>query len=199
MLDPISLAHTLGYLGIGTVIFTETGLLVGLMLPGDSLLFSAGFIASLGYLNIVPLCIIAFLAAAAGDSVGYALGKKYGPKIFTQEHSFFFDKQHIARAQAFYQKHGGKTIVLARFMPIIRTVAPVLAGVGTMRYSTFLSYNILGALLWTCGVTLMGYFLGYALPHADTYVLPIVGLIVFVSILPSAIPIAKRYLSKKQK
>ena len=199
MFNPVALAHTLGYLGIGAVIFTETGLLVGLMLPGDSLLFSAGFIASLGYLQVVPLCLIAFLAAALGDSVGYALGKKYGPKVFTKEHSLFFDKEHIARAQAFYEKHGGKTIILARFMPMIRTIAPILAGVGSMRYRTFLTYNLLGALLWTCGTTLLGYFLGSTVPHADKFVLPIVGLIVFVSILPSAIPLAKRYLVRKQK
>ena len=199
MFNPVALAHTLGYLGIGAVIFTETGLLVGLMLPGDSLLFSAGFIASLGYLQVVPLCFIAFLAAALGDSVGYALGKKYGPKVFTKEHSLFFDKEHITRAQAFYKKHGGKTIILARFMPMIRTIAPILAGVGAMRYRTFLTYNLVGALLWTCGTTLLGYFLGSTVPHADKFVLPIVGLIVFVSILPSAIPLAKRYLVRKQK
>lgn len=199
MFDPVALAHTLGYLGIGAVIFTETGLLVGLMLPGDSLLFSAGFISSLGYLHIAPLCAVAFIAAAVGDSVGYAIGKTYGPKVFTKEHSFFFDKQHVARAQEFYKKHGGKTIVFARFMPLIRTIAPVLAGVGSMRYSAFLTYNVLGAALWAGGVTLAGYFLGKTVPHADKLIIPFIAAIVVLSVIPSLIPIVKRYRNTKQK
>ncbi len=199
MIDTIAWARALGYLGIAAVIFTETGLLVGIVLPGDSLLFSAGFVASLGYGAIVPLVAFSFLAAVLGDSTGYALGKKYGPKIFSKEQSLFFDKQHVARAEAFYKKHGGKTIILARFLPVIRTFAPVLAGVGSMRYRTFLAYNIAGAALWTGSMTLAGYFLGTAIPNADRYVLPIIAVIVIASFLPAAIPFAKRYMIRNKK
>ena len=192
MLDTIELVKTLGYVGLTSLIFTETGLLIGLLLPGDSVLFSAGFLASMEYLHLLPLFLLTFCAAVLGDSVGYALGKKYGPKIFVKEKSLFFDKQHIERAQRFYTKHGGKTVILARFIPIIRTLAPVLAGVGAMRYKTFLAYNIVGGFLWTTSVLGLGYFLGKTIPNADKYVLPIVAGIIFVSLIPPAISFIKQ-------
>ena len=182
--DLISLIKTAGYLGLFGIVFAESGLLVGFFLPGDSLLFTAGFLASQGYLNIILLVSILFIAAVSGDSVGYAFGRRIGPRLFTRENSFFFHKQHIERAQRYYELHGGKTILLARFMPIVRTCAPVVAGVGRMQYTRFLFYNLLGGALWAAGLTLFGYYLGSAVPHADRYITPIVLAIIFLSCLP---------------
>ena len=133
MFDLIAIIKTTGYIGIFSIIFAESGLLIGLFFPGDSLLFTAGFLASQGFLRISILMAGSFVAAVIGDSVGYSFGLRMGPKIFKKEDSFFFHKDHLLRAQNFYAKHGGKAIILARFMPIVRTFAPILAGVGNMR------------------------------------------------------------------
>ncbi|OGE81665.1 MAG: hypothetical protein A2826_01525 [Candidatus Doudnabacteria bacterium RIFCSPHIGHO2_01_FULL_43_23] len=178
---------TIGLLGVIGVIFAETGLLIGFFLPGDSLLFTAGFLASRDFLNFPGLLIGSFIAAVVGDSVGYAFGKRVGPAIFRKEESFFFSKENINRARVFYERHGGKTIILARFMPVVRTFAPILAGVGRMSYTHFLAYNIVGGLFWTVGLTTLGYFLGSILPDPDKYILPIIGLIIILSILPAVI------------
>ena len=182
--DLMSLIQTVGYLGVFAIVFVESGLLVGFFFPGDSLLFTAGFLASQGFFDIKVLIIGCFIAAVAGDSGGYFIGKKFGPKIFTKEDSLFFQKKHLTRAQNFYDKHGGKTIILARFMPVVRTFAPVVAGVGAMQYRRFLMFNLIGAVLWAIGITLAGYYLGNLVPDVDKYLLPIIGAIVFVSILP---------------
>jgi membrane-associated protein len=166
-------------------VFTESGLLFGFFLPGDSLLFTAGFLASQGFLNIWVLMIGCFIAAVTGDSVGYYIGHRYGKRLFNKEDSLLFHKDHLLKAQAFYKKHGGKTIILARFMPFIRTFAPVVAGIGDMKYSSFLTYNIIGGLLWAGGVTYAGYELGRIIPDVDKYLLPIIGLIVIVSTGPA--------------
>ncbi len=179
------LIKTFGYLGITLVIYAESGLLVGFFLPGDSLLFTAGFLASQGYLHIALLIALTFTAAVLGDSTGYWFGKKIGPKIFTKEDSFFFRKSHIEKSKAFFQTHGKKTIILARFVPIVRTFAPILAGVGEMDYRTFIAYNLVGGALWTIGITAAGYFLGRLIPDVDKYLLPIIGLIVLLSLLPA--------------
>jgi membrane-associated protein len=191
MFNLTSLIQTAGYAGLAGIVFAESGLLVGFFLPGDSLLFTAGFLASQGFLNVWVLAPLLFVAAVAGDSVGYAFGNKVGPKIFTKEDSLFFHKSHLIKAQAFFEKHGGKTIILARFIPVVRTFAPVLAGVGKMRYSTFLVYNIIGAFAWAVGLTFLGYFLGSAIPNIDRYLLPIIALIIFLSILPTLIPLIR--------
>lgn len=191
------LIRTIGYVGVCAIVFAETGLFFGAFLPGDSLLFTAGFLASQGYLNIVILAVTTCIAAIIGDSVGYAFGRKVGPMIFRREDSFLFHKDHIRRAQEFYERHGGKTLILARFMPIIRTFAPIVAGVGEMRYRAFLAYNVIGGVLWTIGLTLLGYFLGRAVPNVDRYLLPIIVLIVILSVLPSAITLMKNYKKKK--
>lgn len=191
MFDLVTLIKTTGYLGIFAIIFSESGLLIGFFLPGDSLLFTAGFLASQGFFKIVPLMILTFIAAVTGDSVGYTFGRRVGPKIFTRDDSLFFHKDHLDRAQKFYQKHGGKTIVLARFMPVVRTFAPIVAGVGKMHYPTFLVYNIAGGLLWAVGLSGAGYFLGNAIPNIDRYLIPIVIGIIITSILPTAIHILK--------
>jgi membrane-associated protein len=168
-------------------VFAESGLLVGFFLPGDSLIFTAGFLASQGLFEIGPLAVMLFIAAVSGDSFGYWCGKRFGPSIFSRRGSLLLDRSHVDRAEAFYARHGGKTIVLARFVPIVRTFAPILAGVGSMRYRTFLAYNLIGGAVWALGLSWMGYFLGARIPHVDRYLLPIVALIVIASIAPSAI------------
>lgn len=191
MFDIITLIKTAGYLGIAGILFAESGLFVGFFLPGDSLLFTAGFLASQGYLHIVPLMILSFVAAVAGDSVGYAFGRRVGPAIFRREDSLLFHKDHIERARVFYERHGGKAIILARFMPIVRTFAPILAGVGRMRYGMFAAYNIIGGLLWTIGLSGLGYFLGNTIPDVDKYLLPIILGIIFISVAPSLFHVLK--------
>lgn len=176
---------TIGYIGIFAVIFAESGLLVGIIFPGDSLLFTAGFLSSQGFFDITTLVLLCFVAAVIGDSVGYTFGRRVGRRFFSQEKSFFFNPENVVRAQKFYDKHGGKTIILARFIPGVRTLAPILAGVGDMRYSTFLSYNIVGGLIWAVGITLLGYYLGSAIPGIDKYLLPILLFIIFISVIPS--------------
>lgn len=182
--DLVELIKAAGYLGVFTIVFLESGLLIGFFFPGDSLLFTAGFLASQGYLDIRILIIGCFVFAVLGDSIGYYIGKKLGPKIFTKENSLFFHKKYLERAQKFYDKHGGKTIILARFVPIIRAFAPVVAGVGKMDYRKFLIFNLAGGILWAIGVTLAGYYLGSLIPDVDKYLLPIVGLIIIASVLP---------------
>ncbi|MEK7646306.1 MAG: VTT domain-containing protein [Patescibacteria group bacterium] len=184
-LDPSTIISTVGTLGVIGIIFTETGLLIGFFLPGDSLLFTAGFFASQGYVSLWGLLIGTFLAAVVGDTVGYHIGRKIGPAIFTREDSLFFNKKHIARAQQFYEKHGKKTIILARFMPIIRTFAPVVAGIGNMNYRTFLAFNVIGGLLWTWGMVWLGYGLGSLIPNPDRYIIPVVLVIIAVSSFPA--------------
>lgn len=186
-LDLTLLIKTVGYIGLFGIVFAESGLFIGFFLPGDSLLFTAGFLASGGFLNIWILAPMVFIAAVLGDNVGYAFGKRVGPAIFRKEDSFFFNKDHLERARGFYQKHGGRTLILARFLPVIRTFAPILAGVGEMHYRTFLFYNIAGGALWSLGLSLLGYYLGSLFPDVDRYLLPIVFGIIILSILPGAI------------
>ena len=187
MFDIVSLIKTIGYFGIFGFIFAESGLFVGFFLPGDSLLFTAGFLASQGFLNIWALVIVTFISAVVGVSVGYAFGKKVGPAIFNKEDSLFFKKEYLERARIFYDRHGGKTLILARFMPFVRTFAPILAGVGKMRYGAFLFYNIIGGFLWAVGLCVLGYFLGEAVPNVDRYLLPIIAAIVLLSVAPGFI------------
>jgi membrane-associated protein len=180
------LIQSLGYFGVWAIIFAESGLLIGFFLPGDSLLFTAGFLCSQDLLNIWILMIGCFVAAVAGDSVGYYTGRQFKSRLFKREDSWFFHKKHLVKAQKFYDQHGKKTIVLARFLPVIRTFAPIVAGMGSMHYPTFLTYNLLGGLLWTVTLPLLGYFLGRLIPDVDRYLLPVIVLIVVVSLLPSA-------------
>jgi membrane-associated protein len=167
VLDPQRLIDTVGLLGIFGVVFAESGLLVGFFLPGDSLLFTAGFLASSPtsvpanlHLPLLPLLIGVFIAAVAGDQVGYLFGQRVGPAIFRRPESRFFKQDNVDKAQGFFDKYGPKTIVLARFVPVVRTFTPIVAGVSRMKYRTFVAYNIVGGALWAFGVTLLGYFLG---------------------------------------
>jgi len=145
--DLKNLIETVSYIGVFGIVFVESGLLVGFFLPGDSLLFTAGFLASQGLFNITILGLGCFIAAVAGDSVGYFIGQKFGKKLYNRKNSKLFNKEHLVKAQKFYDKHGGKTIIIARFMPIIRTFAPVVAGMADMKYSTFLFFNLFGGFL----------------------------------------------------
>lgn len=189
--DLKSFIETAGYIGIFTIVFVESGLLIGFFLPGDSLLFTAGFLSSTGVFDITLLAIGCFIAAVAGDTGGYYIGHKFGKKLYERENSRLFKKQHLLAAQKFYEKHGGKAIILARFMPVIRTFAPVVAGMADMKYQTFLFFNIFGGLLWAIGITLTGYFLGSLIPDVDKYLLPIVGTIILVSVAPGLIHFLK--------
>lgn len=167
------------------MVFAESGLLVGFFLPGDSLLFTAGFLASQGVFYLPILMALCFIAAVTGDSVGYAFGHRVGRRIFNRPESLLFHRHNLLRAEKFYEQHGGKAIVLARFLPVIRTFAPILAGVGAMHYKTFLAYNVLGGALWAIGLPLLGYFLGSFIPDPDRYLLPVVVLIITLSIMPT--------------
>lgn len=184
--------ETIGYVGLFLVIFAETGLLVGFFLPGDSLLFTAGFLAStdvgISIWWLVPIC---FVAAVTGDAVGYAFGHRVGRNLFRRPESRIFKPEHLQRAEAFFLQYGGKAVVLARFIPVVRTFVPVIAGVGAMPYSKFAAYNVIGAVLWAIGLPLAGYYIGEAIPSVDRYLLPIIGLIILLSIAPTALHIWK--------
>ncbi len=185
-----------GVIGVALVVFAESGLLIGFFLPGDSLLFTAGFLTHQGLLdvNIHLFVLILFLAAAAGDSVGYIFGHKVGRRLFRRKDSLLFRQENLQHAENFYEKHGSKTIVIARFIPIVRTFAPIVAGIGKMDYKTFLTFNLIGAFLWAVGLTYVGYFtaswLG-SMIDIDHYLLPIVAVIILISILPPVIHILK--------
>ena len=193
MFDLTSLVQTAGYLGLFAIIFAESGLLVGFFLPGDSLLFTAGFLASQGFLRIEVLVPLLFAAAFVGDSAGYLFGKKVGPKVFSRPKSLWFNPANVDKTRAFFERYGAKTIVLARFIPVVRTFAPIMAGVGEMKYKTFVTYNFIGALLWAAGLTLAGYFFGQVIPDADKYVLPVVALIILASLAPPAWHYIRRF------
>ncbi len=192
LLDPQKIIVAFGLIGIISIIFIETGLFFGFFFPGDSLLFTAGFFASQDLLPLSVLLFGTFLAAIVGDSVGYWTGKKVGPALFTREDSLFFKKKYISDAQHFYEKYGKKTIILARFVPIIRTFAPIVAGIGNMQYRIFITYNIIGAFIWTFGITLLGYFLGKTIPNVDKYLIPIIIFIVLTSFIPAIAHLFKK-------
>jgi membrane-associated protein len=178
-----------GYILLVAIVFTETGLLVGLFLPGDSLLITAGLLAGAGKLNIWLINVLVIAAAIVGDSTGYAIGKRLGPRIFTRPKSLLFNPKHVARTQHFYEKYGAKTIVIARFVPIVRTFAPVLAGVGQMRYRRFLFYNVAGGIGWVASMTWAGYLLGQAVPNISKHMHVVVIVIIILSCVPIAVEI----------
>jgi len=180
-----------GLLVLALIVFAETGLLVGFFLPGDSLLFFAGFLASAAGGRVLPgglpvVAVVAFLAAVVGDQVGYLIGRRVGPSVFTRPRSRVFDPDNVVRAQAFFDRHGSKTIVLARFVPVVRTFTPVIAGVGRMRYRTFIAFNVIGGFIWAVGVTTLGFYLGNVAFIKNNIELVAV-LIVAISVAPMAI------------
>jgi membrane-associated protein len=178
-----------GYALLVAIVFAETGLLIGCFLPGDSLLITAGLLAAAGHLNIWWLNGLLIAAAIVGDSVGYAIGVRLGPRIFTRQKSLLFNPKHVERTRLFYERYGSKTIVIARFVPIIRTFAPVLAGVGTMQYRRFLFYNVAGGIGWVVSMSWAGYFLGRTVPNISRHMHILVIVIIVLSCVPIAVEI----------
>ncbi len=179
------------------IVFCETGLVVTPFLPGDSLLFVTGTIAGAGMLNPLLLCLVLIVAAVLGDTVNYFIGRKMGPAVFKRPDARFFKQEYLRKTQQFYDKHGGKTIIIARFMPIIRTFAPFVAGVGTMQYSRFIAYNIIGGVAWVVGLIAAGFFLGNIQWVKTNLTLVVLG-IIFVSILPGIIEFIRHKLRQRQ-
>ena len=186
-----------GLIGLVAVVFAETGLMVGFFLPGDSLLVTAGLFAAKGDLNIVWLNLALMAAAIAGDATGYWIGRRAGQALYSRPNSFFFRKQHLVKTHEFYEKHGGKTIVIARFVPIIRTFAPVVAGAAEMTYRQFALYNIAGGIGWVASMTLIGYFLGRAVPDIDKHIHIVVAVVIFLSLLPGIISILREKMKAR--
>jgi membrane-associated protein len=186
-----------GLVGLVAVVFAETGLMVGFFLPGDSLLVTAGLFAAKGDLNIVWLNLALMAAAIAGDATGYWIGRRAGQALYSRPNSFFFRKQHLVKTHEFYEKHGGKTIVIARFVPIIRTFAPVVAGAAEMTYRQFAVYNVAGGIGWVASMTLTGYFLGRAVPDIDKHIHIVVAVVILLSLLPGIISILREKMKSR--
>ncbi len=182
-----TIIRDIGLIGVVAIVFAENGLLVGFFLPGDSLLFTAGFLASQGYFDVTTLTVLVVLASIVGVSVGYAVGQRWGRRLFQRPDSRFFKRENLEKAHAFYERHGGLAVILARFIPVVRTFAPVVAGIAAMRYVAFTLYNVVGGILWAGGLTLAGYWLGTKVEGVDRYLLPIVALIIVLSILPGLV------------
>ncbi len=191
--DLSQIIQTVGYIGLFAIVFAESGLFFGFFLPGDSLLLTAGLLASQGQLEIAALLVILPVAAILGDNVGYWFGKRTGSRIFSRDDSLLFRRKNLLAARAFYDRHGGKTIVLARFMPFIRTFAPIVAGAVEMPFRRFFAFNVIGGLLWGVGVTLAGYYLGQVIPDIDRYFLAVVFVVIVISALPALLHLVKEY------
>jgi membrane-associated protein len=185
MFDVKHIIESGGLLVISLIVFAESGLLIGFFLPGDTLLFTAGFFASQGQLHIGVLLITIILSAIIGDNVGYQIGKRTGPKIFTKKDGIIFRKEYIENAEAFYQKHGGKTIILARFVPVVRTFAPVVAGVGNMDRRKFIIFNIIGGASWGASITLLGFWLGSRINNIEAYIMPVFLFAILITWAPA--------------
>jgi membrane-associated protein len=177
-----------GYIGLTTIIFAETGLLVGFFLPGDSLIVTAGLLAATtGAFNVWLLGLLLTVASIVGNTSGYAIGKAAGPRLFTRENSLLFNKKHLYRAHEFYERHGGKTVIIARFMPIVRTFVPVVAGMGAMDYRRYTIFNVIGGIGWIWSMLFIGYFLGRYIPGVDQHVETVIIIVIFLSLLPGII------------
>ena len=197
ILDPETIISTGGLALIAFIVFAESGLLFGFFFPGDTLLFLAGTLAAQGQLPLAPTIIVIMLSAILGGQVGYIIGNRAGPKLFKKREGILFRQEYLQRAEVFYETHGGKTIMLARFIPIIRTFAPVVAGMGNMDRRKFAFYNILGSGVWGIGVTMAGYFFGQLIPDIDKYILPVIGLIMVFSFGPAVYHIIKDPKSRR--
>ena len=180
-----------GYAVLVAIVFVETGLLVGFFLPGDSLLITAGLVAATGALNIWWLNVLLIVAAVVGDSVGYTIGWRAGPRLFTRPKSRLFNPKHVERTRAFYARHGAKTIVIARFVPIIRTFAPVVAGVGQMEYRRFIFYNVAGGVGWVTSMTWAGYLLGQTVPNISDHIHIVVLIVILLSLIPIVVELVR--------
>jgi membrane-associated protein len=185
--DVRGLVQAGGYIALAIIVFTETGLMIGFFLPGDSLLVTAGLFAAKGDLNIVVLNVLLMFCAITGDATGYYIGKKLGPALFRKEDSLLFKKKHLIATQEFYERHGGKTIIIARFVPIIRTFAPVVAGMAGMQYRRFALFNIIGGVGWVFSMTMLGYLLVTLFPATEKHIEKVILIVIFLSLLPGII------------
>jgi membrane-associated protein len=191
--DVKELVRWAGYPGMTLIVFSETGLMVGFFLPGDSMLVTAGLFASQGIFNILWLNLLLICAAVTGNATGYLIGKKSGPALYSKEDSRFFKRNHLIKTREFYEKYGGITIIMAQFMPFARTFAPVVAGIAEMPYMRFAGFNLIGAVSWVMSMTLIGYFLGSVIPGIDKHIELVIIAIIFISLLPGII----KYLQVK--
>jgi len=189
--DVEALVRIGGLMALIAIVFVETGLFLGFFLPGDSLLVTAGLFAARGDLGLWSIFLFVSLAAIVGDTVGYTIGARTGPKIFTREDSLLFHKKHLITTKEFYDRYGGVTIIIARFMPIVRTFAPLVAGVGGMEYRRFVFYNVAGGVGWVVSMTSLGYFLGKAVPGIDRHIHVVIAVVIFLSLLPGIIKLAR--------
>lgn len=197
-LDPQTIIATGGLALIAFMVFAESGLLFGFFFPGDTLLFAAGLIASQGQFSIFAAVGVIVVSAAAGGQAGYYIGQRFGVRLFRKKDGLIFRHEYIEQAEAFYEKHGGKTIILARFVPIVRTFAPVVAGIGAMNLKRFTFYNIIGSTIWGVGVTLLGYYFGRYIPNIDKLLLPIIAFVMLASFAPALYHIIKDPASRKK-
>jgi len=205
MLDPKHLLETFGVLGLFAIVFAETGLLIGFFLPGDSLLVLAGLVCAVGaqsnldvHLNLAVVLVGLFVSAVAGAQTGYFIGKKAGPALFSRPDSRLFKQEYVDKAQHYFDKYGPKTIVLARFIPIVRTFSNPMAGVGGMPLRSFTTYNLIGGALWTIGVTMVGFVLGKTIPSAEDHLLVIEGIIILLSLLPIGIEVVRHRRTRER-
>jgi membrane-associated protein len=194
--DVESLVRVGGLVGLTAIVFAETGLLIGFFLPGDSLLVTAGLFAARGDLEVVPMIVVLSIAAIVGDTVGYNIGARAGPKLFTRPDSLLFNRKHLITTKEFYERHGPFTIVIARFIPILRTFAPVVAGVGSMEYTRFIVYNVAGGIGWVVTTVLGGYFLGQMVPNIHDHIHKVIAVVIVLSLLPAIIKVAKEKLKR---
>jgi membrane-associated protein len=190
------LIRLVGFYGLILIVFAETGLLVGFFLPGDSLLITAGLFAARGDLDFTMLLVTLIPAAIVGNATGYYIGHRTGKALYSRPNSLLFRREHLQMTHEYYERHGGKTIILAQFIPILRTFAPVVAGVGEMGYRQFATYNVVGAILWVGGMTTAGYALGNAIPNIETRIHYVVAVVIFISLLPPGIALLKARLRK---
>ena len=184
LLDPTHLVRDFGYLGLFITVFLESGIIFGFFLPGDSLLFAAGLLASQHHLNIFAVIILSVSGAILGNNAGYYTGKKTGHTLFNRPKSWIFSPRRVREAHIFFEREGGRALILARFIPAVRTFVPIIAGVGEMPYKTFFKFNALGGLLWGILLPLLGYTLGKTVPDIDKYLLPAIAVIIVLSALP---------------
>jgi len=198
VLDVQHLIESGGLLLVTLIIFAESGLLLGFFLPGDTLLFSAGFFAAQGKLPLGWLLILVVIAALSGYYTGYRIGHKFGPRLFSKPNGILFRQEYLTRSEDFYKKHGGKTIFLSRFVPVVRTFAPVVAGMGRMDLKRFNMFNLLGAVVWGAGVTLLGHWLGSRIPNVDRYLLPAILGAMAISFGPTLYHLGKAFLQKNK-
>ena len=194
--DVESLVRIGGIVGLTVIVFVETGLLIGFFLPGDSLLVTAGLFAARGDIEVLPLIAALSIAAVVGDTVGYNIGKRSGPRLFNRADSLFFNKKHLTTTKEFYERHGPFTIVIARFVPIIRTFAPVVAGIGAMEYKRFISYNVIGGVGWVLSMVLGGYFLGQVIPNIHKNIDKVIVVVIFLSLLPILIKVGREKMKR---